>query len=57
MQASVKSAVEECNRQLNLEDNALHTIITTLAVILSNHGFVKQVLEINNRINTLAEDN
>lgn len=49
--------IRECSNQLDLPEDALEGILTSLAELLSNHSFVKQLLEINQDINNMAEDN
>ncbi|KAF5270627.1 hypothetical protein FQA39_LY01365 [Lamprigera yunnana] len=57
IEESTRKAVSECSIQLNLSEGALESILTSLASILCDQNYVKQLLEINCQINTLAEDN
>lgn len=49
--------IAECARQLNISQDILENILSALATVMNDSSFVKQLLDINTRINTLAEDN
>jgi len=49
--------IAECARQLNISQDILEHIFSALATIMNDSSFVAQLLAINARINTLAEDN
>jgi len=49
--------IEECSIQLNLPADALQGILRSLVELLSDQSYVKQLLEINQDINNMAEDN
>jgi len=49
--------IAECARQLNISQDILEDILSALATIMNDSSFVAQLLAINARINTLAEDN
>lgn len=49
--------IAECARQLNISQDILEGILSALATIMNDSAFVAQLLAINARINTLAEDN
>lgn len=44
-------------RQLGLLQDSLEDLLSALATVMSDSAFVAQLLAINARINTLAEDN
>jgi len=49
--------IAECARQLNISQDILQDILSALATIMNDSSFLAQLLAINARINTLAEDN
>lgn len=49
--------IAECARQLNISQGILEYILSALATIMNDSSFVAQLLAINAKINTLAEDN
>ncbi|XP_070528253.1 uncharacterized protein [Cardiocondyla obscurior] len=49
--------IAECARQLHISQDNLEDILIALAKIMNDSSFVAQLLAINARINTLAEDN
>ncbi|XP_050580363.1 uncharacterized protein LOC126917501, partial [Bombus affinis] len=55
--AEEKEIIAECARQLGLSQVTLEDLLCTLATVMSDSAFVAQLLAINSRINTLAEDN
>lgn len=55
--AEEKEVIAECARQLGLSQVTLEDLLCTLATVMSDSAFVAQLLAINSRINTLAEDN
>lgn len=60
MSESVLESLGECSRQLNLEEDGAELFVATLrslAITMADKEFVKQVLEINQHINNIAEDN
>lgn len=61
MSESVLESLGECGRQLNLEgDGGSEMFVATLrslAMTMADEEFVKQVLEINQHVNNIAEDN
>lgn len=52
-----KEIIAECARQLGLLQDSLEDLLSALATVMSDSAFVAQLLAINARINTLAEDN
>ncbi|XP_031355225.1 uncharacterized protein LOC116179567 [Photinus pyralis] len=57
IEETTKKVVRECSLQLNLAEDALECILISLAQVLSDQSYIKQLLEINCEINNLAEDN
>ncbi|XP_015437292.1 PREDICTED: uncharacterized protein LOC107192527 [Dufourea novaeangliae] len=55
--AEEKEIIGECARQLSLPQETLEDQLSALAVVMSDSAFVAELLAINTRINTLAEDN
>lgn len=49
--------LRECSTQLNLTNDALESILISLANLLCDQDYIKQLLEINCQINNLAADN
>ena len=52
-----KEIIAECARQLGLSQDTLEDLLYALATVMCDSAFVAQLLAINSRINTLAEDN
>lgn len=46
--------IERCNRQMGLNKGHLKSVLTKVALILSDTVFVEQLLDINNEINCLV---
>ncbi|XP_076634914.1 uncharacterized protein LOC143348514 [Colletes latitarsis] len=55
--AEEKEIIAECARQLGLLQDTLEDLLSALAIVMSDSAFVAQLLAINARINTIAEDN
>ena len=55
--AEEKTIIAECARQLGLSQDTLEDLLYALATVMYDSAFVAQLLAINSRINTLAEDN
>ncbi|XP_012282688.1 uncharacterized protein LOC105700943 [Orussus abietinus] len=55
--AEETTVISECARQLGLPKESLESLLSDLAAVMSDTSFVAQLLAINARINTLAEDN
>ncbi|KAF5291385.1 hypothetical protein FQR65_LT01695 [Abscondita terminalis] len=53
----IRDVLRECSIQLNLNKDALESILMSLANVLADKNYIKQLLEINCQINNLAEDN
>ena len=49
--------LRECARQLGMSQMDLEDLLAALATVMRDAAFVAQLLAINSRINTLAEDN
>ncbi|CAG5073741.1 Protein of unknown function [Cotesia congregata] len=50
-------AISKCASKLGMSRHELESLLSTLAVVVRDTGFIAQVLAINTRINSLAEDN
>lgn len=57
LDAEETQIIMECARQLGISQKTLEDLLSTVATIMSDTSFVAQLLAINARINTLAEDN
>lgn len=55
--AEEEQIIAECARQLCLSQETLEDLLSALARVMSDPAFLAQLLAINARINTLAEDN
>lgn len=55
--AEEEQIIAECARQLCLSQETLEELLSALARVMSDPAFLAQLLAINARINTLAEDN
>lgn len=49
--------IHKCNEQLNLSENELLKILGKLSEICKNKSYIRELLAVNNSINTMAEDN
>lgn len=49
--------IRTCNEQLNLAENELLKILGKLSEICKNQSYIRELLEVNDSINTMAEDN
>ncbi|XP_043275812.1 uncharacterized protein [Venturia canescens] len=49
--------IAECARQLGLPRENMESLLTALATVMADTSFLAQLMAINSRINTLAEDN
>ncbi|XP_015113231.1 uncharacterized protein LOC107038572 [Diachasma alloeum] len=49
--------INKCARQMDLTPEDMKSLLSTLAIVIDDTSFVAQVLAINSRINTIAEDN
>lgn len=49
--------IAECARQLGLPRENFESLLTALATVMADTSFLAQLMAINSRINTLAEDN
>ncbi|XP_066587902.1 uncharacterized protein [Prorops nasuta] len=49
--------IAECASQLDMTQDILKGLISTLATVMNDSSFVAQLLAINGRINSLSEDN
>ncbi|XP_074113916.1 uncharacterized protein LOC141536979 [Cotesia typhae] len=50
-------AMSKCASKLGMSRHELESLLSTLALVVRDTGFIAQVLAINTRINSLAEDN
>lgn len=49
--------ISECASQLDMSREEMEALLNALATVINDTSFTAQVLAINARINTLAEDN
>lgn len=49
--------IAECGRQMDMSCDEIDSLLEALSTVMSDTSFIAQVLAINARINTLAEDN
>lgn len=49
--------IAECGRQMDMSCDEIDSLLEALAQVTSDTSFIAQVLAINSKINTLAEDN
>ncbi|KAK0175448.1 hypothetical protein PV327_009196 [Microctonus hyperodae] len=49
--------ISECARQLDMTRDEFESLLSALATVMNDTSFIAQILSINSRINTLAEDN
>lgn len=55
--AEEAEVIAECARQVGLSKDALEDLLSSLATVMNDSSFVAQLLAINGKINSLAEDN
>lgn len=49
--------ISKCNNQLNLKENELLHVLSSIAEILKDKVYLTQLLDINNCINNMTEAN
>ena len=52
-----RDIINHCNVKMGLSPGTLEIILNKISIILSDHNFVQQVLDINNKVGGISEDN
>ncbi|EEB14879.1 conserved hypothetical protein [Pediculus humanus corporis] len=52
-----RDIINHCNVKMGLSPGTLEIILNKISIIMSDHNFVQQVLDINNKVGGISEDN